>query len=276
MVRRPAEKDMFRQPVTNGHAYTLIFLLLYPNHHHTVSRHAYLRSSSRTPGVRSAGNLLQAQHSKTHHLCKEKPMRGLALITVILSNEHQHVVTCTCQQSVAGRVVQKELLVSGPQTENAIHQRSELTPTRHGYASPKPRKSLSEATVTRLAVQSNINLLHRARKLVVCIIVRYFLAAQLQYSTFAQHHFLAFPWHCKTTICISISHSHRCLLQIGPSICQQVRITMIKNFKQDRPGVRGSCQENGMMSFCLAKYVYEDGEKCLLCFHCHREWRLEF
>lgn len=116
----------------------------------------------------------------------------------------------------------------------------------------------------------------RTRKLVVCIIVRCSLAAQLQYSSFAQHHFLAFPWHCKTTICISISHSHRCLLQIGPSICQQVRITMIKNFKQDRPGVRGSCQENGMMSFCLAKYVYEDGEKCLLCFHCHREWRLEF
>lgn len=92
--------------------------------------------------------------------------------------------------------------------------------TRHGYASPKPRKSLSEATVTRLAVQSNTNLLHRARKLVVCIIVQHFLAAQLQYSTFAQHHFLAFPWHCKTTICISISHSHCCLLQIGPSMCQ--------------------------------------------------------
>ena len=134
MVRRPAEKDMFRQPVTNGHAYTLIFLLLYPNHHHTVSRHAYLRSSSRTPGVRSAGNLLQAQHSKTHHLCKGKPMRGLALITVILSNEHQHVVTCTCQQSVAGRVVQKEVLVSGPQTENANHQRSELT--QHATSMP--------------------------------------------------------------------------------------------------------------------------------------------
>ncbi|THY59605.1 hypothetical protein D6C98_02647 [Aureobasidium pullulans] len=128
MVRRPAERDMSRQPVTNGHAYTLIFLLLYPNHHHTVSsRHTYLRSSSRTPGVRSAGNLLQAQHSKTHHLCKGKPMRGLALITAILSNEHQHVVTRACQQSVAGRVVQKELLVSGPQTENANHQRSELT-----------------------------------------------------------------------------------------------------------------------------------------------------
>lgn len=172
MVRRPAERDMSRQPVTNGHAYTLIFLLLYPNHHHTVSsRHAYLRSSSRTPGVRSAGNLLQAQHSKTHHLCKGKPMRGQALITVILSNEHQHVVTRACQQSVAGRVVQKEFLVSGPQTEKANHQRSELTPTRHAYASPKPRKSLSEATVTILAVQSNINLLHRARKLVVCILL---------------------------------------------------------------------------------------------------------
>lgn len=124
---------------------------------------------------------------------------------------------------------------------------------RHGYASPKPRKSLAEATVTILAVQSNTNLLHRARKLVVClrIIVRYFLAAQLQYSTFAQHHFLAFPWHCKTTICISRSHSHCCLLQIGPSMCQRVRITMIKNIKQDRPGVRGSCQENGMMSTLL-------------------------
>lgn len=135
MVRRPAERDMSRQPVTNGHAYTLIFLLLYPNHHYTVSsRHAYLRSSSRTPGVRSAGNLLQAQHSKTHHLCKGKPMRGLALITVILSNEHQHVVTCACQQSVAGRVVQKEVLVSGPQTENANHQRSELT--QHATSTP--------------------------------------------------------------------------------------------------------------------------------------------
>ncbi|KEQ88993.1 hypothetical protein M438DRAFT_95140 [Aureobasidium pullulans EXF-150] len=199
MVRRPAEKDMSRQPVTNGHAYTLIFLLLYPNHHHTVSsRHTYLRSSSRTPGVRSAGNLLQAQHSKTHHLCKGKPMRGLALITVILSNEHQHVVSRACQQSVAGRVVQKELLVSGPQTEKANHQRSELTPTRHGYASPKPRKSLSEATVTRLAVQSNTNLLHRARKLVVCVIVRYFLAAQLQYSaTPLSRVSMAFPSMCQ-------------------------------------------------------------------------------
>lgn len=54
---------------------------------------------------------------------------------------------------------------------------------------------------------------------------------------------------------------------------------MIKNFKQqDRPGVRGSCQENGMMSILLGptRVRDHDGEKCLLCFHCHREWRLEF
>lgn len=160
--------------------------------------------------------------------------------------------------------------------------------TRHEYASPKPRKSLSEATVTILAVQFNINLLHHAANLLSVLLSDTSLLPNsniqlLRNTTFSRFHGIVIDYHMYLNIAQPLlptsnrsehmskgNNNHDQKLQTRPTGCPRVmpRKWYDEYFawpntctRMARNACYSTAIENGDLSFGISSF-----EPCVFCY----------